>query len=816
LLLPVSGWVAGIAIARCEWIDMQGMLLLAVLSAGILLVQRRKRPKPSAFILASFMLAGLLWGTSGLLSDAAKISVPDSWLHTQLEITADIKAVQQQGNAWRLTLGNVQRNDGERLQGLVWLYVYQKPASDPVLWLPGERIAADARLHRPRNQHNPSGFDFAAWCFDRHIALLGAAHGEVRRVSSEVTRLEYVRQKIRQSLAGLPDEKGGVIRALLLGERSDIPERVYAAFAATGAAHLLAISGLHIGLVAGMGFVLCWFVLTRREAWIVRLPVRGLSLLAGVLLAMLYAQLADWPLPTQRAALMLAGAALAWWLRARVAPLNVLLAALMLILLVDSSAVVSLSLWLSFTATAGILLWAGRDAHAGHEQNQREQGLQISGISPAPAWLGWLRGLFMVTLVASIVTLPLAADVFGRLPVYSLPANLLATPLYTLFVLPLSLFAALLSALGLHAAAMPVFSLAGLCIELGNTALSGICEWPGGMLWLTAIPLWLSALYALGMLAVFALLMQRKRVAGVAVLSLTLMGYAAMGLQERGIEQARMIVWDIGQGAATSLILPGGKVMVIDVAGRFGSRFNAGTSMAEGLRGLGLTHIDVLLISHNQADHVGGAFSLLHRVNRISELWLADVPENRESKRIKALQHQVFARGGVVRWLSRGDDVAFAGAEGEVLWPPQAYAPANVNDDSLVLHLRLPTGQRLLFGGDIEAPVEAALLSEHRQALRTDIMLMPHHGSASSSTQAFVAATRPSLVIAQTGYANRYGFPHPNVEKRYRAIGADVMNTADGAVILDLHAAGEYSVSPVPPVESLKRNRALQWWQHFL
>jgi len=814
MLLPGAGWVAGIAIARCDWIDTQAMLLLFVLSVCLILVQFRKRLKSPSFMFAGMLLAGLLWGTGGLLFDAAKISVADSWLQTPLEITADIEAVQQQGKAWRLTLSDVQRSDGERLRGLVWLYVYAKPSVDSAAWLPGEHIATRTRLHTPRNQRNPSGFDFVAWCFDRHIALLGSASGEVRRISAEVTWLEHVRQNIRQSLAALPDEQGGVIRALLLGERSDIPETVYAAFAASGAAHLLAISGLHIGLLAGMGFMLCWFVLTRREAWMVRLPVRGLSLLAGVLLAMLYAQLADWPLPTQRAALMLAAASLAWWLRARAAPLNVLLAALMLILLIDSSAIISLSLWLSFAATAGILLWAGKDLYQMRPVSEQPSGVAVD--RALPAWLGWLSGLFMVTLLASLVTLPLAADVFGRLPVYSLPANLLATPLYTLLVLPLSLFAALLSALGLHAAAMPVFSLAGVCIEFGNAALSAICDWPGGRLWLTAIPLWSSALYALGMLVGYAMLLRRQRVAAIAVFCLTLITYAAIGLHEKPFEQARMIVWDAGQGAATSLILPGGKVMVIDVAGRFGSRFNAGTTVADGLRGMGLTHIDVLLISHNQSDHVGGAFSLLHRVNRISELWLADVPENRQSTRIGALRQQVLARDGLVRWLSRGDDVAFAGAEGEVLWPPQAYAPANVNDDSLVLHLRLPTGQRLLFSGDIEAPVEAALLRQQGQALRTDIMLMPHHGSATSSTQAFVDASRPALVIAQTGYANRYGFPDPQVEARYRAAGAGLLNTADGAVMLELPATGGYSVLPVPPVESLKRNRALQWWRHFL
>jgi len=789
--------VAGLAAARCDGVSL--LLMLGLAGAALVLLQFRKFPRSDGLIVAVFMLAGLFWGWVGLLSDAAKVSVDASWLDAPQHISAEVAEVQQQAVSQRLTLTHVQRSDGARLGGLVRLYVYAGQAAASGPWLPGDRIEVQARLHAPRNQHNSSGFDFVAWCFDRHIALLGTATGEMQRLSSGASALEHVRQGIRQSLHSFPDAQGGVTRALLLGEREEIPESVYAAFAATGAAHLLAISGLHVGLVAGFGFALCWFVLTRREAWIVRLPVRGLALLAGVLLAMGYAQLAGWPLPTQRAALMLAGAALAWWLRARTAPLNMLLAALMLILLLDSPAISSLSLWLSFVATAGILLWVGDHV----PDNQ------------APVWWSWFAGLLAVTLIAALFTLPLVADVFGRLPVYSLPANLLATPLYTLFVLPLSLAGALLSATGLSAAAHALFALAASGVEAGNSLLLTISHWPAGSLWLVEIPFWLGAAYALGMGCAFFLLKRKQRIAAVCVCVLTLGAYSAAALVERAENISRLIVWDIGQGAASSLILPGGKVMVIDAAGRPGSRFNAGTTMADGLRGMGLTHVDVLLISHDQSDHAGGAMSLIKRMNRVSELWLADVPESHQSKRFAGLQQAVLAQGGSVRWLKSGDEVSFAGARGRVVWPPQGYAPDNVNDDSLVLHMRLPDGKRLLFTGDIESPVERALVAR-KDMLASDVLLMPHHGSATSSSADFVAAVGPSLAIAQTGFANRYGFPAGAVLQRYVEQGSELYNTADGAVVVDLHGGDGMQVLPVPLVGSDKRNRALQWWRHFL
>lgn len=808
MLLPATGWAAGIAIARVDGIAWPVMFALVGCSILVVLPGLFLKARYPGWMLACFLLGGFVWGWVSLVSDAARFDTPASWQDGPVRISATIAAMKRQSAGWRLSLDDVQRDDGQTLAGKLWLYVYPQQGGEAASaagdWLPGDRIEADTVLHAPRNHHNPSGFDFMAWCFDRHIALLGSARGEVRRLSAGSSWLEHVRQRIRRGTEGLPEARGGVIRALLLGERQAIPESVYTAFASTGAAHLLAISGLHVGLVAGLGFALIWWLLTRLESCIVSLPVRGIALACGVLLAMLYAQLAGWPLPTQRAAMMLAAAALAWWWRARAAPLNVMLAALMLILLLDASAITSLSLWLSFVATAGILLWAGR-----------------ADGDDLPAWRRWASGLFMVTLLAWLATLPLVTDVFGRLPVYSLPANLLATPLYTLFVLPCSLAGALLAAMGWGSGAHAMFDLAAQGIGVGNQLLEVICHWPISGLWLPDIPWWLSVLYASGLTGCVWLMRDRQRIAAMFLLCLTLSVYSALAISEGRVDASRLIAWDVGQGSATSLTLRGGRVMVVDAAGRPGARFNAGVTMAEGLRGMGLTHIDVLVISHDQSDHAGGVLSLVRRMNHIGELWLADVPVTHHSRRISRIRHEVEQRGGTVRWLGQGDEVVFAGSKGAVLWPPAGWDAANGNNNSLVLHLRLPGGPGLLLPGDIEATVEKSLL-EGGLLPACDVLLVPHHGSATSSTAEFIAALAPSIAIAQAGFANRYGFPAELVRQRYRDAGSRLLDTSGGAVMLAMDAAAKSGGQPrvplleTPRVYSERRNRALQWWRHFL
>ncbi|MBN4082237.1 DNA internalization-related competence protein ComEC/Rec2 [Mariprofundus ferrooxydans] len=785
LLLPTLAWVLGLAAARMDGVSWQlDLVLLGVLCVAWAVRWHR--------LFCLWAIFGLLWGGAWLLNDARQMLYDASWVEHKLVLQADVESVHISPNATRLRLKHVHRDDGESLAGMIDVYVWHAKLLPQV----GQRIRLTAKLRAPENRQNPGGFDYQGYCFDRHIALIGSVRGAIEVMGYKTGWLNDLRFKVR---AVLPKDTAqrGVLQALLLAERDAIPITIQEAFAATGAAHLLAISGLHVGMVAAWGAMLCWWFLTRREAWIVRFPVRHCSLSVGVLCAIAYATLAGWPLPTQRAALMLAAAALAWWLRARYQPVNTLLLALILILFWDAAAVLSISLWLSFVASLALLLFAHRIEH---------------GDKPKPnQLLNYLKSLMLVSVIAGLATLPLIADVFGRLPIWSLPANLILVPLYGGWILPWALLGEILALLHLQSLAEICMIFSGYGIDMGNAVLMHMHAWVGGNLWLPDIPLAWGVFYALGMLCAALLWFRKQRRIAMLLVSGTLLLYGYGVVTEYTPVTSRFIAWDVGQGSAASLIqvLPNksAHVLVVDVPGRKYSRFNGGTTVASGLRALGLTHIDVLMLSHAQSDHAGGALRLLDSVRHLSELWLADVPANHAYDVMQKMTRRVKEGGGLVRWLKKGDVLDMGQAKVHVLWPPQAYAPDNDNNTSLVCALEMADGKRILLSGDMEAPVEQALLRAEKLQPQT-LMLMPHHGSRTSSTISLVHRVQPDIVIAQTGKNNHFGFPKDDIVQRYKDVGSDVWNTADGAVIWSL---SDGKVSQFNPLLKRKRDVALQW-----
>jgi competence protein ComEC len=786
LLLPAAGWLAGLLLTRTDLLDIPEAMVLA--AAGLLL--GRIRPTRS---LAVALVAGVVWGGGSLMWDAYRLHVDSSWSAGEQRVTAEIAGIRAYPDHRLLRLARVRRSDGARLSAAIQASLYGR---GPELQ-PGMRIAAAGSWHAPRNAGNPGAFDYRAYCFDHGIALVGSLRGTVHILGDDASWLQILQRRIGQSLAPLPQAEQGVLRALLLADRSRIPVGIQDDFSATGTAHLLAISGLHVGMVAAWAFFLTWWLLTRRELWIVSLPVRRLALAAGVIAACAYATLAGWPLPAQRAAMMLAAAAIAWLLRRRSEPLNTLLAALMLILLIDPAAIASLSLWLSFAATAGILLALAR--------HQAEPGLGT-----------WMTGMLAVTVVASLATLPIIAGVFGRLPLYSVPANLVTVPLYTVLILPLALVGEVLSLIGGGAWATACFRLAGSLVDIGDHLLAAMHTWPLGNLWVPDPPAVTAVFYAAGMGAALLLVYRGRKRTGAVVLMATLPVWGVWVAMERPPSQVQWVVWDVGQGAASSLLTSDGKVISVDVPGPATSLFNGGTKLAAGLRAMGLVHVDVLVLSHDQADHMGGAGRLFTQERRVGELWLADVPANHARTELRRLIARVQAGGGRVRWLARGDHMDFGDTDIRVLWPPRGAKPAEPNNASLVLSVA-PAGhrQRLLWPGDAEAKAERAVLAGG--IVPHWAMLMPHHGSLTSSSEGFLQALHPAVAIAQTGVGNRYGFPKPTVVRRYQSIGARIWNTADGAVMARwLRGSGDVIVQQFHQDAEGRRERALQWWQGSL
>lgn len=763
LLWPVSLWVCGMTLARTDLFSPLISLVLLLLLTALLLTVTQK-------VLASVLMVAAFWGGADLLLDAHRVLVDPSWLSGAVRFTATVERVERRVSSSRLLLDKIVQQEGKSLSGKALLYSYGEQMQHVAA---GQRIEASARFRLPRNHLNPSSFDYKSWCFDHQIALIGSLRGEVRAIDTAVAWVEMARQRVRTAIAGSANT--GIMSALLLAERQQVSEPVSQDFSATGTAHLLAISGMHVGMVAAWGYALLWWLFTRREGWIVCLPVRAIALLGGFSAAFLYALIAGWPLPAVRASVMLAAAVLAWLFSSRYEPLNILLAALALILLVDPGAIVSLSLWLSFVATAALLLW----------------GRQQERVAAA----GWLirvrRGgglLLWSSLLAMLVTLPMIASAFGLLPLYGLPANLIMVPLYGLFVLPVALAAEVVALLGWDELAALLMQFSALGAGVGVEILHAIATLPGGSVKTIVPPLWLSLLYVLGLFGAGVLWWRKRRLVAALMLMFFLSGYAGALLTESSLDSPLMLVWDVGQGASSSILLPDGEVLVVDVPGSVGSRFNGGTTAAEALRSMGVTHTDVLILSHAQSDHMGGALSLIGRMNSVGEIWLPDVPAAREHRVVRSIMAEKQPR---IRWLSRSQRLSGAGYEAEVLWPPKGLRSRAGNNSSLVLRLELSGGATILLPGDIEAAVERQLESGMQPVT---VMLMPHHGSRSSSQSSFVETLSPELAIAQTGRENRYGFPDKRVLSRYHRAGSDTANTAEGAVVVAL-------------------NEELQWWQ---
>lgn len=401
--MPATGWVFGLVLARSDAISLPVSLVL-VCCAFILSIRWRMP------LFITFFLA-LVYGLTSFVLDVQRVTVGSDWLDKRLEISAIIEDVSFSKQYTKLRLRDVFKTNGDSLAGFADVYLYRNKQ----ILMPDMSIQAHVKFHLPRNKLNPDTFDYEQYAFSQHVAVIGSVSGEVAIIAQDISWLTFLRQQIRQALQPLNEQVKGVLLALLLADRSRIPLNIDDAFSANGATHLLAISGLHMGLVAGWGVILAWWFITRHEAWIVNMPVRLVSLTAGVCLAMMYATLAGWPIPAQRAFLMMVAGVIAWWLKGSQVPLNTMLFALFLITATDSASVLSVSLWLSFTATSALLIWA--------------QSQPTTGSVWLSSWM-WLKGMFWVSVIASIATLPLIGFVFERLPVWSLLANMVSVPIY--------------------------------------------------------------------------------------------------------------------------------------------------------------------------------------------------------------------------------------------------------------------------------------------------------------------------------------------------------------------------------------------------
>lgn len=623
---------------------------------------------------------------------------------------------------------------------------------------PGERWRLQVRLKRPQGTQNPGGFDAERWWHQEGVAATGwAASGE--RLAPAGHSLDDLRWRIRQRLlARFPDrpEAAGTVLALLTGDRVGISPEAWERYSRTGITHLVAISGVHITMVA---WLVAWLL---RACW-VRVP--GLALwqpagriagLGGWLAAAGYGALAGMELPTQRTLLMLGVIVLMRWLPGELAGRQILLLALAVVLLVDPLAIHAVGLWLSFAAVA--LLMAG-------------------GLAPGEEG-GW-RAALRAQWLATWGLMPLSLALFARLSWVSLPVNMIAIPWVTFAVVPLAMLGLLLQPL--HAPAgdlawrTAVWLMAGLDAVLHFAAgLPG--AWaefslPGATPWWLALAL--------------ALLLMPRALPGraLAVLPLLAVVWPHPPLAHG---QLRLTVLDAGQGLAVH-VQTAHHDLLYDTGPALGPRADAGSRVVlPYLRWQRVRRLDALVISHDDLDHSGGAGSVLDGlpVAMVHGDWpslLADRPVGGRPP---------------VRACVAGEGWHWDGVEFDWLWPSPELRMARDNDRSCVLRIRAQ-GFTVLIPGDIEARAELALrLLSPPGALRADLLVLPHHGSRTSSTDGFLDAVAPREAIAAMGYRNRFRHPAAVVTRRLEDREVVLRRSdRDGALRYEFLLPGEFPVA---------------------
>lgn len=600
--------------------------------------------------------------------------------------------------------------------------------------LAGETWRMAVRLKRAHALVNPQSFDYEVWLLAQGIGATGTV-----KVGERVAPGQGVatwRERIRQRIIATPAfAREGAIAALVLGDGSAMSQADWRTLQHTGTIHLMVISGQHIGLLAALLYGLI-SGLARLGCWPRFLPWLPCACLLAFIGALTYGALAGFEVPVQRACVMV-GLVLLWrWRFRHLAVLLPMLVALTLVLLWQPLASLQPGFWLSFGA-AGLLI--------------------LIFSSRLGAWT-WLRSLGRAQWAMALGLLPLLLGLGLPVSVSGPLVNLFAVPLVGLVIVPLSLLGTLLLPVPLLGANL--LWVAGGLLEGLFVALGYVAQWLPA--WLpTGLPMgaWLSV--ALGMF----LLLLPPGIAGRNLGWLLLLPLLFTPVSRPAVGRAEVVMLDVGQGLSV-LVRTAEHALLYD-AGSRSPGFDLGERVVlPSIRALGVSRLDMLMLSHADNDHSGGAAAI------ISGVAVARVISGEPERLPRAMQAQPCSHAS---W--QWDQVNFS------RW--QWHEAGKANQRSCVLIIEA-AGERLILTGDIDAVAEEALLGSGLE-LRAQWLLAPHHGSRSSSTQRFVEAVAPQAVLIARGKHNTYGHPHPTVVERYRANGALLYDSVEqGAVTIEL------------------------------
>ena len=603
----------------------------------------------------------------------------------------------------------------------------------------GQRWQLKVRLKQPHGFMNSGGFDYEGWLFRHGIRATGyVRNGNDNRYLTDVSGINYWIDRQRSQLSQQIDkalaqgEFKGMIHALAIGLRDDISQRQWNVLLKTGTNHLMAISGLHVGLVAGLAFFVLRWVWGRSAKLLCYLPATKVGAVAAIAAALLYATLAGFSIPTQRALIMVVVFMLAIISQRSRRPSDGLLLALLLVLLIDPLAVMDAGFWLSFAAVAIILL--------GMSGRLKQQGL----------WWKWGR----VHVLIAIALLPLTLLLFQKASMISPIANFIAVPIVSLLVVPLVLLAVLLLPIA-SALANGMLQLADYCLQLLWPLLNWLAGLPGVQIYQGLVNEWMIIPVCIGVVWLLAPQGWPARWLGAVWLAIVFL--VPLPRPQHG--EAYFSLLDVGQGLA-AVVRTRNRTLVFDSGPKFSDSFDTGEAVVlPYLLNSGVKRVDTLIVSHGDNDHIGGVESLMQYL---------PVTKLLTSSMDKLVGNDVLPCQKGQRW--QWDGVAF-----EMLHPGSGVG-VDENNSSCVLKVSSQGGSVLLTG-DIERRAEQQLLAANKSELAADVLVVPHHGSKTSSTPGFVAAVSPQWALFPVGHANRFRLPRAEVVERYINNGANILLT---------------------------------------
>jgi competence protein ComEC len=562
-------------------------------------------------------------------------------------------------------------------------------------------------------------------------------------------------QQIDAQLLAHDAPSAAVFKALTFGDQDAVHASQWALFQQTGITHLISISGLHITMLAAL-LAWCVNVLWRRSVTLCEwLPSAHAAQWAGLILALVYALFTGWALPAQRTVYMLA----LWLFLARIGVahfgLRVVCWALWGVLLFDPFAVLSIGFWLSFGAVAWLMLAFGVVESSDKTPRQRV-------------------AIFVASQLAIGVTLlPATLYFFHQASLLGVLVNFVAIPLVSMVLVPLLLASSLVQfVFGWGGAMVWANTLLSWCIN----GLAAVSTWLPNNLWVQNIAWWQTVLMtALSVVLVWQA--QQKRWLRVAACGAVWLGLGFLPSKQTPIApgQIQVHVLDVGQGTAV-LLQTATRNWLFDSGPRYANESDAGArTIVPYLRAHNVTRIDTLILSHNDADHTGGAASIA-RAMPVAQVLTSMSLESFTQLQVKTSDVQSCQTGQIFE---------FDGVRISMLSPDSALRDnPNMSDNSKSCIIRIDTNQgqwqSIMLTGDVDGLQEARLVVSQTGGVRNfavDVLMMPHHGSASSSTAPFIEATHPKMVFAQAGYLNSFHHPHPNTIARYQAAGAVIEQT---------------------------------------